>query len=471
MGTPHEKTTNATAQLSPETLLPCGVPERRSRLVALGFCQKAHADVAWLCPPEIEAFEQAIQAALAGEGPNLQQRLERAATQTYEARTASMLAYVDRVGLLAEAQRNQSTPTFKYPTRQQRFWTELRGGLGGLFVWGAHRLLAAGYPQAAVALLRPIATSQWADRVLLGGLVLPLVRVGAYRQAKEVMEQLWLRYGHVGELKQLLFRRGNRPNERGEQVLLFEELATSDVLPLYVLNYCQVVLAHRCVDVKDEARMLQCVAALEAMASGLQADVGTVVCLRANRRNRTKLLVSCFATLMRLHLALQSFEALSVLGMRCLTFVEQLDLNAIDADTSYRLTRNVLRVLQITVLDAWLLGDAALLHRSKAAIKRVHDHCHRQQFDRQVAQENHRGYAVAVLQRLSTLEQVSTGAKAPTERRMGDLEQEAVESLLVLMLRSERDLTPEQIRQERIRDVLPLFGEHPIVERLRGDLV
>ena len=131
----------------------------------------------------------------------------------------------------------------------------------------------------------------------------------------------------------------------------------------------------------------------------------------------------------------------------------------------------MLRVLQVTVLDAWLHGDAVLLHRSKAAIKRVHDHCHRQQFDRQVAQENHRGYAVAVLQRLSTLEQALTGAQASIDRRMGDLQQEAVESLLVLMLRRERDLTPEQILQERIRDVLPLFGEHPIVERLRGDLV
>ena len=67
-----------------------------------------HGDVASLCPPETEAFEQAIQAALTGQGPSIQQRLERAATQTYEVRTASMLAYLDRVGLLAEAQGNQA---------------------------------------------------------------------------------------------------------------------------------------------------------------------------------------------------------------------------------------------------------------------------------------------------------------------------------------------------------------------------
>ena len=45
-------------------------------------------------------FERAIEAALAGAGPSLQQRLERAETQTYEARTASMLEYLERVGLL-----------------------------------------------------------------------------------------------------------------------------------------------------------------------------------------------------------------------------------------------------------------------------------------------------------------------------------------------------------------------------------
>ena len=31
---------------------------------------KVHGDVAWLCPPDVEAFEHAIQAALAGEGPS-----------------------------------------------------------------------------------------------------------------------------------------------------------------------------------------------------------------------------------------------------------------------------------------------------------------------------------------------------------------------------------------------------------------
>lgn len=82
--------------------LSSGLPVVATEIPAL----KAHGDVAWLCPPDIEAFEHAIQAALAGEGPSLPQRLERAATQTYEVRTAGMLACLDRMGLLAAGRLN-----------------------------------------------------------------------------------------------------------------------------------------------------------------------------------------------------------------------------------------------------------------------------------------------------------------------------------------------------------------------------
>ena len=76
--------------------LSSGLPVVATAISALD----AHADVASLCPPEIEAFEQAIQAALDGKGPTQARRLERAATQTYDQRTALMLHHLDRVGLL-----------------------------------------------------------------------------------------------------------------------------------------------------------------------------------------------------------------------------------------------------------------------------------------------------------------------------------------------------------------------------------
>ena len=449
--------------------LSSGLPVVATAIPAL----EAHGDVASLCPPQLEAFEQAILAALSGAGPSLEQRLERAAIHTYEIRTAAMLAYLDRVGVLAESARNQAEPYASYPTRIQKFRRELRGLFSGVLVWISHRLMRAGHPQWAVALLKPLACSRWGDRVVLGGVVLPLVRSGHYRLAREVMEQLWLRYGHVGELKQLLFRRGNRPSARSEQVLLFEELVTSQVLPMYALSYCQVVLAHRCVDVSDAARMHQSVARLESMAADLEADVGTRVCLRANRRNRSKLVLSCYATLLRLHLALQEFEALAALGLRCLRFTEQLDLNAIDADTSYRLTRNILRVLQINVLEAWFHVDVDLMQRTCAAIARIHDHCHLKEFDRQSAQENHRGYAEAVLERVAVLQrkvllQQALDVETQGPKPLSAEESEAVFSLMVLIVHSERDLVSEQVRRKRLHDPISLFGAYPVCQRLIG---
>ena len=430
--------------------LSSGLPVVATAIPAL----EAHADVAWLCPAETQAFEQAIRAALAGVGPSLQQRLERAATQTYEVRTASMLAYLDRVGLLAEAQGNQAAPCGLELSLLQCAGLWLRGLSSRGLVWISHRLMRAGHPRAAVAVLQGLAQSRRGDCSLRGGLVLPLVRCGDYRQARLVMEQLWQAYGRVEELQQLLFRRRHRPSELIDQVLLFEELVTSTVLPLYVLNYCEVVLAHRCVDVKDQARMRQSVIAITAMATALEQDPGTLTCLRANRRNRSKLLVSCYATLLRLQLGLQQFDALSDLGLRCLHWAEQLDFDAIDADTSYRLTRNILRVLLINVLEAWTQHEPALMQRTVRMIERVHDHCHRRLFDQQSAQENHRGFADAVLSRVQRLEQ------AQLQRDGVGTAEEALPSLMLLMLKSEQVLASEAIRQKRLTNVLPLFSPY-----------
>ena len=77
--------------------LSSGLPVVATAIPAL----EAHADVAWLCPPSVEAFEQAITAALAGHGPALKQRLGRASAQTYEVRTAAMLEVMMELGVLA----------------------------------------------------------------------------------------------------------------------------------------------------------------------------------------------------------------------------------------------------------------------------------------------------------------------------------------------------------------------------------
>ena len=200
--------------------------------------------------------------------------------------------------------------------------------------------------------------------------------------------------------------------------------------------------------------MCQSAMAITAMATALEQDPGTLFCLRSNRRNRSKLLVSCYATLLRLQLGLQQFDALSALGLRCLSWAEQLDLDAIDADTSYRLTRNILRVLLINVLEAWTGRDPALMQRTARVIERVHHHCHRGLFDQQSAQENHRGFADAVLARVQRLEQ------AQLQSDQEGAVEEALLSLMLLMLKSERELASEAIRQDRLTNVLPLFSPY-----------
>lgn len=59
-----------------------------------------HRDVALLCSPDVASFEEAIALALKGEGPDLQQRLQRASKQTYQSRTSEMLTYLQKISVL-----------------------------------------------------------------------------------------------------------------------------------------------------------------------------------------------------------------------------------------------------------------------------------------------------------------------------------------------------------------------------------
>lgn len=74
--------------------LAAGVPVVATAIDAL----LPFADLALLCDPSPEAFEAAITAALAGQGPPLAQRLAGAADHTYRSRTEAMLADLARLG-------------------------------------------------------------------------------------------------------------------------------------------------------------------------------------------------------------------------------------------------------------------------------------------------------------------------------------------------------------------------------------
>ena len=79
------------------------------------------------------------------------------------------------------------------------------------------------------------------------------------------------------------------------------------------------------------------------------------------------------------------------------------DLNAIDRDTSFRLTRNLMRCLTIDVLEAWRLGDQSLYQGARQRLVLVVDHCHQSIHDESNAQEDHRGFAKALLEEVDSL--------------------------------------------------------------------
>ena len=59
-------------------------------------------------------------------------------------------------------------------------------------------------------------------------------------------------------------------------------------------------------------------------------------------------------------------------------------------------------------------------------------------------------------------------AQTQAEEPLSAEEFEALSGLMVLIVRSERDLAPEQVRAERFQDVIPLFGAYPACQRVIG---
>ena len=143
--------------------------------------------------------------------------------------------------------------------------------------------------------------------------------------------------------------------------------------------------------------------------------------------------MSCYATLLRLQLALGDASGLRQVGRAGLQLMQKLDPIAIDPNTSYRLTRNSFRVLSIAALDGFDQGDKSLLMQVFAAMEAQHHHIHQPCFDQQAAQENHRRFASLMLEAVRVL--ACTRADELDHQAGG-----AVRRLLVLVNSSERDL-------------------------------
>ena len=197
------------------------------------------------------------------------------------------------------------------------------------------------------------------------------------------------------------------------------------------------MFAHRSADLADGPLMLRARQGVRALAERLEADPGTLQCLRDNRRNRLKMLVSCYATLLRLQLALGDAVALRELGRAGLMLMQRLDPAAIDANTSYRLTRNSCRVLSIAALEAVDKRDPDLLAAVSDAMEAQHLHIHTPCFDNHPAQEDHRRFVSLMLE--------AVRAMAPSlQSGLDSTACDALETVMVLVIKSERDLQDQQ---------------------------
>ncbi|QNJ01881.1 glycosyltransferase [Synechococcus sp. PROS-U-1] len=422
--------------------LAAGRPVVATQIPAL----RPYASGALLCPPDPEAFEAAIATALSGDGPSLDQRLALAAEHTYESRTQKMLHDLQRDGLLDAASSGQSMLRL-----QGRTWPLQRVLMPALF--RSVRLRnRCGRSEAGRQLLRWIDGHHPVEPQVLDAQIPRLIKRGLYSEALALMERSWLELGRTDHLHHLLFRRGARPKALQEQISLFETLGASSRLPLSYRAYCRVVCAYRSAELNDPQLMRASIAALDAVATGLEDDPNTRLCRQGNRFNRAKLLISCYATTLRLQLTLADRDGAASLGRRGLQFSESLDLTMIETETSFRLTRNLMRVLSINIVEAWASSDATLYWRARRALQAVHDHAHRPEHDEREVQEDHRAFAVQVMERVVLMDPALADADA-----MG----RAVEDLMLLLFRAK--IVSEAWRAERLPGVLPCFKRflHP----------
>jgi glycosyltransferase involved in cell wall biosynthesis len=422
--------------------LAAGRPVVATQIPAL----RPYASGALLCPPDPEAFEAAIATALSGDGPSLDQRLALAAEHTYENRTQKMLHDLQRDGLLDAASSGQSMLRL-----QGRTWPLQRALMPALF--RSVRLRnRCGRSEAGRQLLRWIDGHHPVEPQVLDAQIPRLIQRGLYSEALALMERSWLELGRTDHLHHLLFRRGARPKALQEQIALFETLGASSRLPLSYRAYCRVVCAYRSAELNDPQLMRASIAALDAVATGLEDDPNTRLCRQGNRFNRAKLLISCYATTLRLQLILADRDGAASLGRRGLQFSESLGLTMIETDTSFRLTRNLMRVLSINIVEAWASADATLYWRARRALQAVHDHAHRPEHDEREVQEDHRAFAVQLMERVVLMDPALADADA-----MG----RAVEDLMLLLFRAK--IVSEAWRAERLPGVLPCFKRflHP----------
>ena len=138
---------------------------------------------------------------------------------------------------------------------------------------------------------------------------------------------------------------------------------------------------------------------LEEIIGALQGHPDTYRCLKPNRENRAKLLISAQLTRLRALMALKDSSGLDKASIELLSSACRYDPFAIDRTTATRMTRNIMRSLTIAAVMAWHAEDASRFDAVVTEMERLRQACHAERFDLIASKthEDHRAFSDAVV--------------------------------------------------------------------------
>ena len=221
-----------------------------------------------------------------------------------------------------------------------------------------------------------VARRRWPDAIDVVAMQCTLaLRAGALSEALALLE-CCLSASDYRAVDRVLFRTGSRPRDLHQSDQVFRWLSDRADLDLTRRSYALVAEAYLILRLKNVARALQLVTALEDMAERLRSDEATTCCPQSNRQNLGKLYVSICSALYHLALLLGDMPLLARCWHRLADFSQAIDRDRMNADTLFRMSSNLGRGLALgflldprqhgtvrsdalTLLNAWTTANAA----------------------------------------------------------------------------------------------------------------
>ena len=146
-------------------------------------------------------------------------------------------------------------------------------------------------------------------------------------------------------VERLLFQRGLRPQDPAEQRALFDALFDSALLDVDQCTYAGIALGWSLIRLNLMEPAAALVPMLLASAEDLEADPATFTCMRRNRENRLKQLVSIWTVVIHLLLLSEQSDQIPALARAAHRLLRRLELQSIPADVLLRMSSNWARCL------------------------------------------------------------------------------------------------------------------------------